>query len=88
MRSQEIYRNAFAKTGISTSNETINEGTKKESFNIEKKNQSFGQDLWEEVWCNIELKWDNISHNFLKFEDLSNRQTPNFFKQFRLYLRR
>lgn len=78
----------FAKTGILTSKETINEETKEETFDIERKTQSFGQDLWDEVLYNIELKWDNISHSFLKFKDLSNRQTPNFFKQFRLYLRR
>ena len=78
---------AFEKTGSLTSKETINEGTEKESFDIEKKNHSFGQDFWDEVWRNIELK-DNISHSFLKFKDLSNRKTPNFFKQLRLYLTR
>ncbi|KAH9327589.1 hypothetical protein KI387_007767, partial [Taxus chinensis] len=52
------------------------------------KRKSFGQDLWEEMWCNIELKWDSIKHSFLRVKDLSNRQTPNFFKQFLLFLRR
>ncbi|GLJ04797.1 hypothetical protein SUGI_0003600 [Cryptomeria japonica] len=50
--------------------------------------KTFGQDLWEEVWCNIELKWDSIRHSFLRVKDFSNRQTPSFFKQFILFLRR
>ncbi|KAL5740804.1 hypothetical protein ACOSQ2_029984 [Xanthoceras sorbifolium] len=50
--------------------------------------QSFAGDLWEDVKCNVELKRDHIQHNFLKSNDLSNRQTPGITRQYRYFLGR
>ncbi|XP_010262924.2 PREDICTED: ABC transporter G family member 28-like [Nelumbo nucifera] len=50
--------------------------------------QSFAGDLLQDVKCNVELKRDNIHHNFLKSKDLSNRKTPGVSQQYRYFLGR
>ncbi|KAK6926750.1 ABC transporter family G domain [Dillenia turbinata] len=50
--------------------------------------QSFAGDLWEDVKHNVEMKKDNIQHNYLKSTDLSNRITPGPALQYKYYLGR
>ncbi|KAK1275523.1 ABC transporter G family member 28 [Acorus gramineus] len=50
--------------------------------------QSFAGELWEDVKCAVELKKDNIEHNFSKSKDLSERRTPGVFRQYRYFLGR
>ncbi|KAF6167787.1 hypothetical protein GIB67_027565 [Kingdonia uniflora] len=50
--------------------------------------QSFAGDLWQDVKCTVELKRDNIQHNYLKSKDLSNRITPGVYWQYRYFLGR
>lgn len=50
--------------------------------------QSFAGDLWQDMKLNVHLKKDNIRHNFLKSNDLSNRITPGIFQQYRYFLGR
>eukprot|EP01018_Ginkgo_biloba_P021263 Gb_15142 [translate_table: standard] len=73
----------FGEADASTSKETFKKNTEEGPSGTANKT-TFGQDLWEELWCNIELKWDNIRHSVIRVKDLSHRQTPNF-KQFRYF---
>ncbi|XP_077221770.1 ABC transporter G family member 28-like isoform X2 [Tasmannia lanceolata] len=50
--------------------------------------RSFAGELWQDVKCTVELKRDNIQHNFLVSKDLSDRQTPGVFRQYRYFLGR
>jgi hypothetical protein len=50
--------------------------------------QSFAGEFWQDVKFSVELKKDNIEHNFLKSNDLSARQTPGVFQQYRYFLGR
>ncbi|KAK6246884.1 hypothetical protein QUC31_018449 [Theobroma cacao] len=50
--------------------------------------QSFADDFWQDVKCSVETKKDNLQHNILKSIDLSQRETPGVFKQYRYYLGR
>ncbi|ERM94849.1 ABC transporter G family member 28 isoform X1 [Amborella trichopoda] len=50
--------------------------------------QSFAGELWSDVKCNVELKRDNIKHNFLVVKDLSNRITAGTTQQYRYFLGR
>ncbi|KAK4753774.1 hypothetical protein SAY87_001878 [Trapa incisa] len=49
---------------------------------------SFVGDLWQDVKCRVELKKDNIYHNFLKSKDLSDRVTPGVLQQYKYFLGR
>lgn len=49
---------------------------------------SFAGELWQDVKCNVELKRDNLQHNFLNSNDLSNRLTPGVFTQYKYFLGR
>ncbi|CAL0304066.1 unnamed protein product [Lupinus luteus] len=50
---------------------------------------SFAGELWQDVKCNVELKRDNLQHNFLNYSnDLSNRETPGTFTQYKYFLGR
>ncbi|XP_019448781.1 PREDICTED: ABC transporter G family member 28-like isoform X2 [Lupinus angustifolius] len=50
---------------------------------------SFAGELWQDVKCNVELKKDNLQHNFLNYSnDLSNRETPGTFTQYKYFLGR
>ncbi|KAF8403093.1 hypothetical protein HHK36_011187 [Tetracentron sinense] len=72
---------ATSSTGVIPSNGTISVAAGGEE-------QSFAGDLWQDVKFNVELKRDNIRHNFLKSKDLSNRITPSVFQQYRYFLGR
>ncbi|KAH7542667.1 hypothetical protein FEM48_Zijuj02G0098400 [Ziziphus jujuba var. spinosa] len=50
--------------------------------------QSFAGEFWQDVKCHVEWKKDNIQHNFLTSNDLSNRNTPSVFQQYRYFLGR
>lgn len=50
--------------------------------------QSFAGELWQDMKCTVELKRDNIQHNFLMANDLSNRKTPGVLRQYRYFLGR
>ncbi|XVE59068.1 hypothetical protein DITRI_Ditri05aG0015100 [Diplodiscus trichospermus] len=50
--------------------------------------QSFAGDLWSDVKCSVETKKDNLQHNIFKSVDLSQRETPGVFGQYRYYLGR
>ncbi|XWS07978.1 hypothetical protein CRYUN_Cryun41cG0037500 [Craigia yunnanensis] len=50
--------------------------------------RSFSGELWQDVRNNVELQWDNIRHNFLKFKDLSSRRTPGILWQYRYFIGR
>ncbi|XP_057954657.1 ABC transporter G family member 28-like isoform X2 [Malania oleifera] len=49
---------------------------------------SFAGDLWQDMKCTVELKRDNIQHNFSKSKDLSDRLTPGVYRQYRYFLGR
>jgi hypothetical protein len=49
---------------------------------------SFAGELWQDVKCNVEMKRDNLQLNFLNSNDLSNRNTPGSFTQYRYFLGR
>ncbi|KAE9593184.1 putative sulfate-transporting ATPase [Lupinus albus] len=50
---------------------------------------SFAGELWQDVKCNVELKKDKLQHNFLNYSrDLSNRETPGTFTQYKYFLGR
>lgn len=49
---------------------------------------SIAGELWGDVKCIVELKRDNIEHNFSRSDDLSNRRTPGIFRQYRYFLGR
>lgn len=50
--------------------------------------QSFAGEFWQDVKCSVEWRKDNIQHNFLTSNDLSNRKTPSVFQQYRYFLGR
>ncbi|XP_062172660.1 ABC transporter G family member 28 [Alnus glutinosa] len=50
--------------------------------------QSFAGEFWQDVKFNVKLQRDNIQHNFLKSNDLSNRNTPGAFQQYKHFLGR
>lgn len=50
--------------------------------------RSFAGELWQDVKCKVELKRDNLHHNFLKSKDLSNRVTPGVLQQYKYFLGR
>ncbi|XP_040994897.1 ABC transporter G family member 28 [Juglans microcarpa x Juglans regia] len=50
--------------------------------------QSFAGEFWQDVKCNVELRKDKIQHNFLKSYDLSDRNAPGVFQQYRYFLGR
>ncbi|OMO67395.1 ABC transporter-like protein [Corchorus capsularis] len=50
--------------------------------------QSFAGDFWQDVKCSVETKKDSLQHTLLKSIDLSQRDTPGVFKQYRYYLGR
>ncbi|PKI64403.1 ABC transporter G family member 28-like [Punica granatum] len=49
---------------------------------------SFAGDLWRDVKCKVELKKDNLHHNFLRSKDLSDRLTPSVLQQYKYFLGR
>ncbi|XP_061362484.1 ABC transporter G family member 28-like [Gastrolobium bilobum] len=49
---------------------------------------SFAGELWQDVKYTVELKRDNLQHNFLNSNDLSNRLTPGAFQQYKYFLGR
>ncbi|CAJ2654476.1 unnamed protein product [Trifolium pratense] len=49
---------------------------------------SFAGELWQDVKCNVEMKRDNLQLNFLASNDLSNRNTPGSFQQYKYFLGR
>ncbi|KAA8544091.1 hypothetical protein F0562_021732 [Nyssa sinensis] len=75
-------------TGLSTSSTGENSVHETTSAADRSDGQSFAGDLWQDVKSNVELKKDNIQHNFLKSMDLSNRKTPGVFQQYRYFLGR
>ncbi|XP_030961560.1 ABC transporter G family member 28-like [Quercus lobata] len=56
--------------------------------NAESDSRSFAGEFWQDVKFSVELKKDNIQHNFLKSNDLSDRKTPSVFQQYRHFLGR
>lgn len=48
--------------------------------------KTFTGELWQDVRNNVELKGEKIRLNFLKSKDLSNRETPGLFKQYKYFL--
>lgn len=50
--------------------------------------QSFAEELWQDVRTNVELHREKIRLNFLKSKDMSNRRTPGVFLQYRYFLGR
>ncbi|KAF4346808.1 hypothetical protein F8388_023333 [Cannabis sativa] len=50
--------------------------------------QSFAEDLWQDVKNNVVLHQDKIRLNFLSTKDLSRRRTPNVFQQYKYFLGR
>ncbi|KAL4341072.1 hypothetical protein GQ457_08G000810 [Hibiscus cannabinus] len=49
---------------------------------------SFAGDLWQDVKCSVQTQKDRVQHNILSSADLSRRQTPGVFTQYRYYLGR
>ncbi|KAF9594760.1 hypothetical protein IFM89_034743 [Coptis chinensis] len=49
---------------------------------------SLAGELWQDVKYNVEVKRDNIQHNFLQSKDLSNRIPPGVFRQYKYFLGR
>ncbi|KAL8140635.1 hypothetical protein V2J09_006656 [Rumex salicifolius] len=49
---------------------------------------SFLGDLWQDMKSNISQKGDNVMQNFLNETDLSGRETPGLFWQYRYFLGR
>ncbi|KAF3441868.1 hypothetical protein FNV43_RR15783 [Rhamnella rubrinervis] len=50
--------------------------------------QSFAGDLWQDVKYNVEMQRDQVEHNLLNSQDLSNRRTPGVARQYRYFLGR
>lgn len=50
--------------------------------------KSFVRELWQDIKTNVEIRKDHIRHNFLRSYDLSNRNTPGVFRQYRYFLGR
>ncbi|GAB4836431.1 hypothetical protein Ancab_001343 [Ancistrocladus abbreviatus] len=50
--------------------------------------QTFAGELWQDMRCNVEIRRDHMSYNFLKRHDLSGRRTPNIFLQYKYFLGR
>ncbi|KAJ7289930.1 hypothetical protein O6H91_03G005400 [Diphasiastrum complanatum] len=50
--------------------------------------KAFMHKAWEEFKLQIMLKWEAYQYTFFTVRDLSGRQTPGFFKQFRVIMRR
>ncbi|PIA37284.1 hypothetical protein AQUCO_03000108v1 [Aquilegia coerulea] len=50
--------------------------------------RSFAGELWQDVRSNVVLKRHYIQHNFLKSKDLSSRDTPGIFQQYKYFLGR
>lgn len=63
-----------------------NNETSRQSSGLEA--QSFAGELWQDVKSHVELKRDNMRHNFLMANDLSNRRTPGVFQQYKYFLGR
>ncbi|CAL0334026.1 unnamed protein product [Lupinus luteus] len=73
--------------GMATPGEGSAHGAATTTGNAE--DTSFAGELWQDVKCNVELKKDNLQHNFLNYSrDLSNRETPGTFTQYRYFLGR
>ncbi|XP_068639748.1 ABC transporter G family member 28-like isoform X1 [Aristolochia californica] len=66
----------------------IETSSKEPSGTVGPEPQSFAGELWQDVKCKVELKRDNIQHNFLIFKDLSNRKTPGAARQYKYFLGR
>nr|KYP37548.1 ABC transporter G family member 28 [Cajanus cajan] len=47
-----------------------------------------GEELWQDVKCNVEMKKDILHLNFLSSNDLSDRITPGVFNQYKYFLGR
>lgn len=81
----DMQENAAGLTMPSMGVNPVN-GTNSDGAGTEDK--SFAGELWQDVKCNVELHRDNIRHNFLKSNDLSNRRTPGVFLQYKYFLGR
>ncbi|GLT54835.1 hypothetical protein SLA2020_279990 [Shorea laevis] len=69
-----------------TSGENSNHGANVSNDGYD--SQSFAGEFWQDVKFNVKLQKDNIQHNFLKSNDLSNRNTPGAFQQYKHFLGR
>lgn len=49
---------------------------------------SFAGEFWQDVKANVEIKKDNLQNNFSSSGDLSEREVPGVFQQFRYFLGR
>ncbi|KAL3812375.1 hypothetical protein ACJIZ3_013643 [Penstemon smallii] len=49
---------------------------------------SFAGDLWQDVKFNVQQKKDHLRLNYNRIKDLSNRQTPNVFQQYKYFVGR
>ncbi|KAL5719280.1 ABC transporter G member 28 [Ranunculus cassubicifolius] len=67
---------------------TASKASKDRDPTDELEEQSLAGELWQDVKYSVEVKRDNIQHNFLKSYDLSNRVTPGIFRQYKYYLGR
>ncbi|XP_062092993.1 ABC transporter G family member 24-like [Humulus lupulus] len=54
----------------------------------EMEEQSFAEELWQDVKNNVVLHQDKIRLNFLSTKDLSRRRTPGVFQQYKYFLGR
>lgn len=50
--------------------------------------QSFAEELWQDMKSNVVLQRDKIRHNFLSSKDLSKRRTPGVFQQYKYFVGR
>ncbi|PON68005.1 Phosphonate C-P lyase system [Trema orientale] len=50
--------------------------------------QSFAEELWQDVKSNVAVQRDKIRLNFLSSKDLSKRRTPRVFQQYKYFLGR
>lgn len=50
--------------------------------------RSFSQDVWDDLRVYLAVTWDVIESSFSRVKDLSGRETPGFFSQYRLILGR
>lgn len=50
--------------------------------------ESFAGEFWQDMKHNVEVKKDNLQDNFTSSGDLSQRETPGVFQQYRYFLGR